>query len=159
MNTMTQVATQLMADERALNELLTRYARGVDRCDEDLVRSCYHEDATDERGWFKGRGHDFAREIVALRKGGPLMQHAISNVRVDVRGDVAFGESYVMVRTTTADEKVVFGFGRYIDRFERRDGEWRIASRRVTLESPLLDRDPSQYPPATQDRDDPSYER
>jgi ketosteroid isomerase-like protein len=153
---------QQIADERALQELLTRYARGVDRCDLELLRSCYHDDALDDHGWFRGPGHDFAAAVIDKFKGGPLTQHAVSNARFDVRGDVAYGESCAMLRTTNADGEIVIGFGRYIDRLERRHGEWRIADRRVTVEgSPagLEHVDASLFVSATQDRDDPSYVR
>jgi hypothetical protein len=152
-----QDETQILLDERAIHELLTRYSRGVDRCDEELLRSCYHPDATDDHGWYKGLGTDFAREVVARHKGGPHTQHAISNVRLDVRGDVAYGETYVTLRTTGPDGELVSGFGRYIDRFERRGGEWRIADRKVTLEGAPPGRDLSMFLQATQDRTDPSY--
>ena len=58
--------------------------------------------------------------------------------------------------------------GRYIDRLEKRDGEWRIAIRRSTVElvftadaSPLQsDLDKQQgYPGGTRDRRDLSYVR
>jgi ketosteroid isomerase-like protein len=152
-----QDATQILLDERAIYELLTRYSRGVDRCDEELLRSCYHPDATDDHGWFKGLGIDFAGEVVARHKGGPITQHSISNVRLDVRGDVAYGETYVTLRTTGPNGEPVSGFGRYIDRFERRDGEWRIADRKVTLEGAPPGQDLTRFLQATQDRTDPSY--
>jgi hypothetical protein len=37
-----------LADRKAIRHCLLRYARGVDRIDEDLLRSVYWEDATDE---------------------------------------------------------------------------------------------------------------
>ena len=35
-------------------DVIYRYARGIDRLDFDLVRSCYHPDAYDDHGSFKG---------------------------------------------------------------------------------------------------------
>ncbi|MEY3566868.1 MAG: hypothetical protein RLZ19_882, partial [Actinomycetota bacterium] len=37
-----------------IRDVVYRYARGVDRRDFDLVRSCYHPDATDDHGPFTG---------------------------------------------------------------------------------------------------------
>ena len=153
--------TQLRADERELNALLVRFCRGVDRSDEELLRSCYHPDAIDDHGTFKGSGWEFAAFLVAAPRDRPLTQHALSNVTLEVRGDVAFGESYVQLRTTDQSGEPMFGFGRYIDRFERRDGAWKIAYRRVTLEgiAGATGYKPSDFVQATRDRTDPSYER
>lgn len=152
---------QRLADERELNALLIRYCRGVDRCDEELIRSCYHPDAMDDHGAFKGSGWDFAAYITKAHKGRPLKQHALSNVSLEIRGDIAWGESYSEMRTTTASGELVYGFGRYIDRFERRGGEWRIADRRVTVEgvASASGFDASDFVQGRQDRSDPSYER
>jgi len=152
---------RLMADERELNALLVRYCRAVDRCDEALLRTCYHPDSFDDHGTFKGSGWEFAAYIVKAHRERRLTQHAVSNVTLDVRGEVAFGESYTEMRTTAEDGQLVYGFGRYIDRFERRDGEWKIAHRRVTVEgvAGASGFDPSDFVRASRDRSDPSYER
>lgn len=151
----------LEADERELHGLLVRYCRAVDRCDEELLRSCYHPDGIDDHGSFKGLGHEFAAYVTAKHRGGPLTQHAIGNVTLDIQGDLAFGETYVMMRTSDQQGQLVLGFGRYIDRFERRDDVWRIAYRRVTVEglSGGSGFDASDFTAARQDRSDPSYER
>jgi hypothetical protein len=152
---------QRLDDERELNALLIRYCRGVDRCDEELIRSCYHPDAVDDHGTFKGAGWDFAAYVTKAHRGQPLKQHALSNVSLEIRGDMAWGESYAEMRTTTAAGELVYGFGRYIDRFERRGGEWKIADRRVTLEGVAGGSgfDARDFVQGRQDRSDPSYER
>ena len=48
-----------LIEERAILSVLKRYCRGIDRLDEELVRSCYHEDSTDDHGVYKGKGVDF----------------------------------------------------------------------------------------------------
>ena len=40
--------------KQEISELLHRYCRGIDRFDRDLVRSCYHDDADDDHGIFRG---------------------------------------------------------------------------------------------------------
>ena len=40
---------RLLARQEIL-EVLARYARGVDRADGELLRSCYHEGAMEEHG-------------------------------------------------------------------------------------------------------------
>ena len=52
--------------ERAIERVLTQYARGIDRCDEALIASVYHEDAYDEHGAFHGTGPEFAKWVVPV---------------------------------------------------------------------------------------------
>ena len=45
---------QRLIDKDEIRDLISRYARGVDRADWDLVRDTYHPDATDDHGDYKG---------------------------------------------------------------------------------------------------------
>jgi hypothetical protein len=63
------------------------------------------------------------------------------------------------VRRTLADGTLRRDLGRYVDRYERRDGEWRIAHRRVLSESPAHGYDTSDFIPSRRDRTDISYDR
>jgi hypothetical protein len=85
----------------------------------------------------------------------PPTQHVLSNVRFEIDGDVAFGESYVVMRSATADAAHTSAFARYVDRFERRDGEWRIAYRRLVHEWDGLST--TDHGGSRRDRLDPSY--
>ncbi len=113
--------------------------RGIDRCDEALLRSCFHPDATDNHGHFKGNGWDFAAFIVkSIAERAHHTTHSVANVLIELDDDdedLARGESYVLayLRRTADDGKEWLDFfaGRYVDRFERRDGVWQIASRVV----------------------------
>lgn len=137
---------QTLADERAVRQVLLRYCRGVDRLDAELVRSCYHPDATDEHGSFAGGVDEYvAWAFRLLRRYGTTM-HYLSNVLVEVAGDVALAESYgVAVHRGPEGEpfdpklNLTSGF-RFVDRFERRgDTGWRIAARVATTEWSRLD--------------------
>ena len=67
-------------------EVLTRYCRGVDRCDVELIRSVYHEDAMDDHGMFKGLGVQFAQWIVDWEKANiKLSQHFIGNFTCELQ--------------------------------------------------------------------------
>ena len=82
-----------------------------------------------------------------------------SNLLFEVDGDVAWGEIYVQSRVVTSQGEVQMGVARYIDRYERRSGEWRIAHRRVILEAARQGFDTSAFVSGSRDRNDPSYER
>jgi ketosteroid isomerase-like protein len=127
---------QVLLDKEEIREITYRFARGVDRHDWDLIRSCYHEDAIDRHGVFDGPVADY---LAWVAEHVPLLAtattHHVSNGLVDVQGDVAFCESYVLAahRYVRDDgERADFLCGaRYVDRFERRDGRWAIAERQL----------------------------
>ena len=45
--------------ERAIRDKLAQYCQGVDRKQYDLVRDCYHDDATDSHGPYDGDAEGF----------------------------------------------------------------------------------------------------
>lgn len=152
---------QDLVDKQALCELVTRACRGVDRADGDLLLSCYWPDAHDDHGAYKG---DPAGLLAHLRRktmapGASPVQHAVSNSLFEVRGDDAWGETYVESRAVGDDGSVVRGVARYVDRYERRSAEWRIIRRRVVLESARPGFNTSDFVAGHRTTDDPSYER
>lgn len=136
-----EAAVQALLDKQEIYECLMRYCRGVTRCDEALVRSAYHEDAYDEHGVYRARGWDFAKTIVAAKMAEIRWKTTvIATHLVELDGDRALSEAaFVSFQEKTGqeqtddvgsdDEHVQVFFGRYVDRFERRNGEWRIALR------------------------------
>jgi hypothetical protein len=70
------------------------------------------------------------------------MTHQICNVLIELDGDVAHGESYffMLARSEHQGREVDWLLaGRFIDRFERRGGAWRIASRTVAYDLDRFD--------------------
>lgn len=126
-----------VAAERAIRRCLVDYCRGIDRCDADLVASVYHPDATDDHGSFVGPGVEFAHAATTkLRSHARATTHFIGEPAIDfVSTTVALVETPVVAwhRVVDADGEFLENFcGRYFDRFECRDGDWRIADRRLT---------------------------
>lgn len=164
---------QLLADERAIRRVVLRYCRGIDRLDAELVRGCYHPDATDEHGSFAGGVDAYVTWAFGLLERYDSTFHLVANQLVDVApgGTVALSESYgiAMHRTEpgpvgTFDPKrnLITGF-RFVDRFEKRAGTWRIATRVATTEWSRIDDEPSRWPvpnhlrPGRRDTADPVY--
>lgn len=113
----------------AIHDLAMAYARGVDRGDVDLLKSIFHEDSTVISGVINGSGAEFAEQIVAFVTGNlDYCFHSVANEWVEVTGDHAIGELYVIAQMTASGQDVMTG-GRYIDSYERRDGVWKIKSR------------------------------
>ncbi|RME65983.1 MAG: nuclear transport factor 2 family protein [Alphaproteobacteria bacterium] len=116
-----------------LHELLMAYSRGVDRADDALLASVFHEDATVMTGAFNGAARDFVPFIMNLMRNQlKLAFHSVANEWFEVAGDQAVGESYAIALAVApgndGDRDVLTG-GRYIDKFERRNGAWKISSR------------------------------
>ena len=153
--------------ERAIRRRLQDYCRGIDRTDAELVASVYFADATDDHGSFKGLGTDFARYATdALRTRYDATQHMIGDPTIDfLDSATAQVETYVhAIHRGRNDDGVFlerFG-GRYVDRFECRDGEWKIANRLVihewdAKEQIALAFAEGRFTEGRRDRTDPSY--
>lgn len=118
-----------------IEEVLLRYARGNDRNDIELIRSCFWPESQHSHGRFTGASMDFigfAAKILATLK---HTAHFITNVSVEVDGKRAFSECYYLAhhRRDAADgsrEEDAFFEGRYLDILEQRDGVWKIIKRR-----------------------------
>jgi SnoaL-like domain len=170
----TIAVADLLARE-AIREVLMRYSRGVDRLDRDLLRDCFHDESVDDHGHFKGSGHEFADFIVgSLAERAHHTSHTVANVLIqidDLDAGVAHAESYgiAYLRRTEDDVEWLDLFaGRYVDRFERRGGHWRIADRTVVHDWSLsLELDPASSFPlvidgfvqGSRDHSDPAYLR
>jgi hypothetical protein len=138
------------ADDLAIRRVVLRYCRGIDRMDLDLVRSCYHPDATDSHGSFSGGVEDFLTWVWRILQRYTTTMHYIANQLVEPHGDDrARCESYgVAVHRTAGGEargNLTTGF-RFIDDFSRRENGWRIARRVATTEWVRVERDEDQWP-------------
>lgn len=123
---------QLDRDE--ILRVLQSYARGLDRLDNDLVRSCYWPEAIDDHGNFVGGVEDFIRWADAITLSCVSTKHCILNHFCDLQGDDAWCETYFLFIGTCAQAPHRMSTGRYVDHFQRRNDEWRIASRVIALE-------------------------
>jgi hypothetical protein len=130
-------ADELLAKQECY-DVLMRYVRGIDRCDTELVRSAYHPDAYDNHGAYQGDLDGFIAWVKpAVMDSLDVTMHKVGNVLIEVAGDNAFGEAYaethhILGEDERATDRVMPL--RYIDRFERRHGAWRIAHRIVAYE-------------------------
>lgn len=128
----------VLSSKQACAELVYKLARGLDRCDDALLRSVFHDDATDDHGGFKGSASDFVGWALGLLAKMERTQHLIGNILVEVEGDRAVGEAYFVANHDMlgADGRAVrmIAAGRYLDRFERRDGVWKIAHRHAVYD-------------------------
>lgn len=151
--------------EAAIRDVHIRYCRANDRRDEELMRSCFHPDAVIEL-------HEELNVDAFIEMGRAVLGmysvtwHNTGNQLVEVRGDDAWAEHYTtsthrIAASAEGPERDFSVFGRYIDRMEKRGGEWRIARRKMLVDFTRTDPVPAGEPDlgggGTRDRSDPSY--
>jgi hypothetical protein len=173
-----------LEDRLEIQDVIYRWCRGIDRLDLDLIRGVYHPDGQA----YHGPSPRSPDELIAwIEERQPSITHSMhqaGNIRIEFTGpDTALVETYMASRQRFADSAkearvamlgaevasqpgilYVDSVGRYVDRFERRNGRWAILKRTVIVEglAPMLLADhykpDATWPPlARRDRDDPSY--
>jgi len=139
MNTTLSVMQHELLDREAIRHCLMRYCRGIDRMDEELVLGVYWPEAVDEHLEFSGSPREFVAWCMPMMREMDQTSHMIGNILIVIDGHRADVESYFQAfhRLRAGDGQdardLVVG-GRYLDCFERRDDEWRIARRRVIVD-------------------------
>jgi ketosteroid isomerase-like protein len=117
----------------AIEDCLKRFARAVDRQDWKAAREAYHDGAFDDHGFFKGPPDAFLAHIEKLHAVQEHSMHFNTNVLIEFQAkDRAFVETYVLV-LQRFQEKRVTASARYLDRFEKRNGEWRVVHRTLVF--------------------------
>jgi len=120
-----------LEDRAQLQDLLVRYCRGVDRRDRELIESAFWYSSPDD---FEPRiGGPRLADYMETFGDAKCHTHFIGNQYLEIRGSNAYGETYfVSIHIREGDDgrpvTAVRG-GRYIDEFEKRFEEWRIARR------------------------------
>ena len=133
----------------AIEDCLKRFARAVDRQDWKAAREAYHDDAVDDHGFFKGPPDEFLAHIAKLHEVQEHSMHFNTNVLIEFQArDRAFVETYVLVLQRFRDRRVTAS-ARYLDRFEKRNGEWRVGYRTLVFGDAVPDPmpQPPNFPP------------
>jgi hypothetical protein len=155
-----------LRDRQEILDRINTYCRGLDRLDPDLVRAAFHPDAIDNHYDFVGGVDDFVPYAIEVESRLNGTHHGISTHLCEIDGDTAHAESYVHFFLRRADGKTAScGAGRYIDRLERRDGQWRVVVRQILMDAHFeVDgsawiRNAHLFHTGSRDRGDPSYHR
>jgi hypothetical protein len=125
-----------------IRDVLGRYARAIDRRDYQSLRTVFHPDGYDDHGAYKGGVDGFIKWLQERFTDDAPMQHYIGNSLVEFANpDLALVETYYIAarpaKGAEADKsggQYVMSWGRYVDRFERRNGDWRVAYRRTVID-------------------------
>ena len=165
-----EAAIDALLDKQDIREALAAFSRGMDRFDRDAFLSAFWDDAEIAAGPFVGSAAECWDWAMPMHeKGQRLTHHALLQSNIDLDRDTAHAETYYQFVARNRDETLVLAGGRYIDRFERRNGKFRIALRVNLIEWSCL---PPAIPPpfgdvpdlalngvSARSYDDPSYRR
>jgi hypothetical protein len=115
-----------------IRELSGTYMRGLDRLDATLLRSVFHDDAQTDYGFFRGGPDAFVEMAMGALRDHAANHHMLGQINVRLAGEVALGEVYFQafhrIRQGSQDLDL-FISGRYVDRYAKRAGVWRISFR------------------------------
>jgi hypothetical protein len=131
---MDTIAEELRAllDRDKIRECLVSLARGEDRRDGPMITSAYWPDSITDYGVFAGNFDEYLAWVVPGSPAIPATQHVLGQSFIRLESDTARVEtqviSYHRVNMGTEERDTCIG-GRYLDRLEKRNGEWRIANR------------------------------
>jgi SnoaL-like domain len=130
-----QARLEQLLDKQDITECLTRFSRGMDRFDREIFLSAFHADATMAAGPFVGSPADCYDWARPMHEAGQIAtHHNLLNVTIEIDGDTAHTETYYLFVGRNRDDSNWIAGGRYIDRLERRQGEWKIALRTNAIE-------------------------
>ena len=122
-----------LAERLAVRDLLYRYARGVDRRDLDLVRSCFAPDARYEGALARGAVADMLAALPGAMERYAATMHFMSEPAVTIDGAMARSETptlaYHVLRAPPGRLRTVAV--RYDDVLERGAAGWLVVARRV----------------------------
>ena len=148
------MTTEELAAREAIRDVIYRYARAIDRMDEALLRSVFHPGSRHNH-FYEGPSSDPSApsspeepgDFIAFAFGFlstcARTHHQLGNTLIEFDGDDAarvetYFTAYHLMRPKgdplagpmayDSEMDYLVG-GRYVDRFERRDGEWKIVQR------------------------------
>jgi hypothetical protein len=160
-----------LADRQEILDCLTRALRAIDRFDRDLFLTCFHPEAMIDAGGYLNAAATVYDGSAALHEHGQTSTiHNLLNHNCEIDGDTAHCETYLLFTGLNNDRTNWIAGGRYLDRFERRDGKWKIAFRYTLIEwsgiippatNPMFDNiaDIFANGKPSRSKEDPSYRR
>jgi SnoaL-like domain len=119
-------------DREKIRDCIARLARGEDRRDAKFISACCWPDSTSDYGVFFGNFNEYLAWVVPGSPAIAVTQHVLGQSVIELKGEAARVEthvtSYHRINMGEGDRDIVIG-GRYLDEFEKRSAEWRIAKR------------------------------
>ena len=144
-----QYCPERLVDRAMIQDVIYRWCRAVDRLDRQGILDVFYPGAMDSHGPYIGPIEGLVDWLMERHQPIPFSSHFVGNLLIEfVTEDVALVESYVrtiqqypvgaksqlaqLTGGASGDPTAavdMFTSSRYLDRMERRDGQWRIAQR------------------------------
>jgi hypothetical protein len=128
------------ADLAAIRRVVEAWGFARDGGDWEALAATFHPEGRIAVSWFDGPFADFV-ESCRVRRSVAYSKHAMAGSRVALRGDRAFAETDVLLFMRGPVEGVeMIGQTnmRFLDRFERRAGIWRILDRIAVYDHDMM---------------------
>lgn len=143
---MSQDQTQILADKRALDELIWTHSRATDTHDWDMLRACL----TDEIDYFLTEGmglmttpEEFIAKSRMVMTGFDSTMHIVTGCLHNVDGDTASSSAYVEAKHFLKNDKYgdsLIGGGIFLFDSVRTETGWKI--RKLRLQHMYIDGNP-----------------
>jgi hypothetical protein len=156
---------QALIDKEEIREVILKVSRGLDRHDYDLLNQAFHTDAVEDHGTFIGQARQFFPFLIETPPDTwDAYHHLLGNQTVELTDDTAHAETYLLCVMRQRKGPIDVYGGRYIDRLERREGRWAIATRVFVLDwngemAKGANFDPGFFVAGSWGKADPSYSR
>ncbi len=129
---------QVLLDKQAIIEVIARYSRTLDWLDDEGQASCYWPDAAIDYGFFTGAAADFVPVVMQIERASQRRWHFLGSVQIALHSESSASvECYGLatgIRETDGEWTGNLYGGRYLDEFEKREGEWRISKRNYVMD-------------------------
>ena len=118
----------------SINQTITRYCRSLDWLDEELLRTCYTQDAYIDYGFYKGDVQGFYPVVMEVERQSMHRYHFLSNVAIEVDGENAEVECYGIATSTYDGKNLNFFGGRYHNSFMKTNQDWLMSRSEYILD-------------------------
>ncbi len=132
-----------LEDRAIIADIIAAYAHALDRRRWQMMEKLFFDDAQFQFGTVQGDWRQFVEQAAAILDPCLVTQHQLGQIQYGFEGeDLCHTETYMTAMHTIPagypvpevfpDKGQIYSAiiaGRYVDRFERRNGEWRIAKR------------------------------
>ena len=139
------LSAELVAEEQAIQRVGRMWAYSRDAGEWETLEACFHPEARVDLSWYSGSASEFiecSRLMAGKRRPEERHKHLLGNMRTVIRGRRAVHETDVQILIREFIDGILFdytGYARFYDLYEKRDREWRIASKSCIYERDRLD--------------------
>jgi hypothetical protein len=134
--------SEIFLEKLAIHDVVQSWALYRDTGDWVGLKSTVHSDANMTATWFDGSFNDFIVAVQDSWRKGSSSQHFLGGTVSTIQGHKAIAQTRmsIMVRGQIEGLEVdITCTGRFYDRVEKRDGQWKILKRNVIYEKDRMD--------------------